>query len=277
MREFRRKQRRLYKIMKTFVIIGAVYIFIYIGVQPYLASVSNTVSMVCNYVSDFLVVAILVLLFLYYSKYGKSDSFLTSIENEISDVGYYFTARQVREQAEYKNAIVDDLRQCGFSINNNIVINDFEFDFRGVKKKEYFYCALVDNIDRNDILAYLDCVIYDITIKNLKRQGNAVLCFITDNAEDDAIALSKMITPLGKKEKIKIAISICELSTGRVYFLGNEKSKCQQMIANYVMNCDLPIKEQYIGKERLPFQDELEERMKSFNIKDFKDGNFYAH
>ncbi|MDE6155531.1 MAG: hypothetical protein K2F67_03740, partial [Eubacterium sp.] len=77
--------------------------------------------------------------------------------------------------------------------------------------------------------------------------------------------------------KINIALAICELSSRRVYFLGTEKTKCQQLISNYVMNCDLPIKEQYIGKERLPFQNELEEKMKSFNIKDFKNGNFTAH
>ena len=49
------------------------------------------------------------------------------------------------------------------------------------------------------------------------------------------------------------------------------------MTANYVMNCDVPIKDEYIGKERLPFQDELEERMKSFTIAEFRNGTFYTH
>ena len=124
---------------------------------------------------------------------------------------------------------------------------------------------------------YLESVINDITINSLKRKGNVVLCFVTDNAKEDAISLSKMITPLGKKEKIKIALSICETATGRVYFLGNVQTKCQQMIANFVMNCDVPIKDQYIGKEKLQFQFDIEEKMKNFNITDFKNGNFYVH
>lgn len=277
MREFRKKQKRLYNLMKAIIIVGAAAIFVYIGAKPYVEDISNTAAMICNYVCDALVILIMVVLFMYFSKYGKSDSFLTSIENELSDTGYYLTSRAEKETVSYTNAMLEDFKSCGYILNSNIEINEFEFDFKAEKKKEFFYCISLDNVDRNDVLAYLDCVIYDITVKNLKRKGNAVLCFITDKAEDDAIALSKMITPLGKKEQIKIAIAICEVSSGRVYFLGNVKTKCQQLTANFVMNCEVPIKEQYIGKERLPFQDELEEKMKSFNIKDFKAGTFNAH
>lgn len=277
MREFRKKQKRLYNLMKAITIIGAAAIFVYIGAKPYVEDVSNTAAMICNYVCDALVIIIMVVLFTYFSKYGKSDSFLTSIENELSDTGYYLTSRSEKETVSYTNAMLEDFKSCGYMLNSNIEINEFEFDFKAEKKKEFFYCISLDDVDRNDVLAYLDCVIYDMTVKNLKRKGNAVLCFITDKAEDDAIALSKMITPLGKKEQIKIAVAICEVSSGRVYFLGNVKTKCQQLTANFVMNCDVPIKEQYIGKERLPFQDELEEKMKSFNIKDFKAGTFNAH
>lgn len=277
MREFRKKQKRLYNLMKAIIIVGAAAIFVYIGAKPYVEDISNTAAMICNYVCDALVILIMVVLFMYFSKYGKSDSFLTSIENELSDTGYYFTSRTEKETVSYTNAMLEDFKNCGYMLNSNVEINEFEFDFKAEKKKEFFYCISLDDADRNDVLAYLDCVIYDITVKNLKRKGNAVLCFITDKAEDDAIALSKMITPLGKKEQIKIAIAICEVSSGRVYFLGNVKTKCQQLTANFVMNCDVPIKEQYIGKERLPFQDELEEKMKSFNIKDFKAGTFNAH
>lgn len=277
MREFRKKQKRLYNLMKAIIIVGAAAIFVYIGAKPYVEDVSITAAMICNYVCDALVILIMVVLFTYFSKYGKSDSFLTSIENELSDTGYYLTSRTEKETVSYTNAMLEDFKNCGYMLNSNVEINEFEFDFKAEKKKEFFYCISLDDVDRNDVLAYLDCVIYDITVKNLKRKGNAVLCFITDKAEDDAIALSKMITPLGKKEQIKIAVAICEVSSGRVYFLGNVKTKCQQLIANFVMNCDVPIKEQYIGKERLPFQDELEEKMKSFNIKDFKAGTFNAH
>jgi hypothetical protein len=49
------------------------------------------------------------------------------------------------------------------------------------------------------------------------------------------------------------------------------------MIANYVMNCEVPIKDKFKADEQLNFQFELEEHMKDFNIKDFKNGTFYAH
>ncbi|MDE5983883.1 MAG: hypothetical protein K2H13_01335 [Eubacterium sp.] len=277
MREFRKKQKKLFTILKTLVIFSAVFIFIFIGAKPYIENASELAASVCSYVCDILAIAVIVTLFLYSSKYGKSDSFLKSVENELSDTGYYLTSRVEKDLKNYVDAIFNDLKSCGYAMNSNIEINEFDFDFKANKSKEFFYCTSIESVDRNDILAYIDAVVFDITVKSLKRKADAVICFVTDKADDDAIALSKMITRLGKKEKINIALAICELSSRRVYFLGNEKTKCQQLIANYVMNCDLPIKEQYIGKERLPFQNELEEKMKSFNIKDFKNGNFTAH
>lgn len=277
MREFRKKQKRLFTILKTLVIFGAVFIFIFIGAKPYIENASEAAAAVCSYACDFLAIAVIVVLFLYFTKYGKSDSFLKSVESELADTGYYFTSREETDLKAYVDAMFNDLKSCGYAMNSNIEINEFDFDFKANKSKEFFYCTTIENVDRNDILAYIDAVIFDITVKNLKRKGDAVICFVTDKADDDAIALSKMITKLGKKEQIKIALAIGELSSRRVYFLGNEKTKCQQLIANYVMNCNLPIKEQYIGKEKLPFQNELEEKMKSFNITDFKNGNFTAH
>lgn len=277
MNKIRFKQRKLFKTMKALIIFGAIFLFAYIGAKPIIAQYNQTLDTVINYFCDFLVVAVLIMLFTYYSKYGKCDSFLSQIENEINDNGFYLTSRQERTCDEYVNVMLDDLKSCGYSINKDIEINEFDFSIKAVKRKEFFYTSCVDNLDKNDILAHLDCVINDLTVTNLKRKGDVVLCFITDKAQDDAIALSKMITPLGKKEQIKIAISICELSTGNVYFLGNTQTKCQQMIANYVMNCKLPIKEQYIHKDKLQFQYDLEKKMQDFTIKDFKNGNFYAH
>ena len=43
------------------------------------------------------------------------------------------------------------------------------------------------------------------------------------------------------------------------------------------MNCDLPIKDKYKAKERLAFQDELAEKMKSFDLKKYLDGQFIVH
>ncbi len=277
MNEFRKKQKKLFKIMKILIVFSAVFIFAYIGAQPYVADFSKILAVVINYVCDALVLVNLMIIFIYYSKYGKSDSFLTSVEYEINDAGYYITSREESTREDYLNAVADDLKSNNFSVDKNITVNDFTFDIRAYKKKEFFYIANIDLIDKNDVVAYLDEVIYDITVKYIKRKGNAVLCFITDKAQDDAVALSKMITPLGKKETIKISIAIVEPETKKVYFRGNEESICRKLTANYIMNCDIPIKDKYISKDKLPFQYELEEKMKGFNIKDFKDGNFYIH
>lgn len=277
MREFRKKQKRLYRIMKPLIIISAFFIFAYIGAEPFVASWSNVAAMVCSYICDFLVVANMIVIFSYYSKYGKSDSFLTTIEYELSDYGFYYTSREETSEESFVDALKKDFMSDGYKVDTKVESNDFDFDVTAMKKKEFFYVANIKSLTRNDILAYLDATINDITIQNLKKSGNAVLCFVTDNAEDDAISLSKMITPLGKKEKLKVAICIVEPSTKKCYFLGNMQTKCQQMIANYVLRCDIPIDDKYKGDKRLPFQDELEERMKDFDIKEFKNGTFYAH
>lgn len=277
MRKFRKKQKNNFKIMKTLIIFSVIFILIYIGAQPYIASFNNIVDIVIKYFCDALIIANLVVIFSYYNKYGKCDAFLESIENELSDAGYYITSRNENDIDSYVDVIFNDLKENGYSVDKNYDSRDFTFSVRGIKRKEFFYVAKIEDVDKNDILAYLDDVINDITVKNIKRKGDAVVCFITDNAQDDAIALSKMITPIGKKAQLKIALSIVEPETKKVFFLGNVQTKCSRMIANFVMNCDLPIKEKYIHSDKLPFQYELEEKMKSFNIKDFKNGNFYAH
>ena len=277
MNEIRVKQKRLYKLMKTLTVFGAIFLVIYIGVSPMIAEINQTLSTVLYYVCNVLVVAVLVVLFVYYSKYGKVASFLNNAENEINDAGYYLTSREEKNVDSYCKVVMDDLQKCGFYIDKSLEISDLDFYGRAMKRKEFFYVADVINADRNDVLAYLESVIYDLTMNNVKRKGDGVLCIVTDKAADDAVALSKMITPLGKKEKLKIAIAIAETDTGRVYFLGNDKTKAQQLIANFVMNCDLPIKDKYIGKEKLPFQEEIKDKMKDFNLKDFRNGNFYIH
>lgn len=278
MREFRKKQKKLKKIMNTLVVVTAIFLFVFIGVQPMLPDLVGQVgTMIIGYANDVLILVCLVVLFIYFSRYGKSDKFLESVENELSDTGYYFTARKQSNIDDYSNAVKNTLIDSRFVVEDNVEIDDFTFDTRGMKKKEFFYIIKDEIIDKNDILAYQQSAIYDITSVSIRRKGNGVLLFVCDKADDSAIALSKMITPLGKKEQIKLANVIVELSTGRCYFLGNNPTKCQQMIVNFAMGCDIPLDSKYIGSERLAFQDELEEHMKSFNIKDFKNGTFYAH
>ncbi len=277
MNKFRKKQKRLFAALKALIVFTIVFIFVYIGAQPYIADFNQTLDLVFNYLCDILVIITLVVIFVYYSKYSKCDSFLTSVEYEINDAGYYFTSRTESECSDYLNAVYNDLHSNCFAMSKDIEINDFTFDLRAYKKKEFIYTAVIEDLDKNDVVAYLDEVIDDITIKNLKRKGNAVLCFITDKANDDAVELSKTVTPLGKKETVKISICIVEPQSKKVYFRGNEESVCRKLTANYIMNCEIPIKDKFIHKDRLPFQLDLEEQMEHFNLKDFRDGKFYVH
>ena len=277
MREFRKKQRALKRIMHTLVIIGVVFILVYIGVQPTVAELSSRAAIICSYICDFLVIANMVVVFIYYTKYGKTDAFLDRMEHEISDCGYYFTKSNKKTVLDFISEAEGSFKYDGFAVQSNIEIDDFDFAFIAYKSKEFYYFADVEDLNRDDVTAYTDIVINDIAVHNLKRSGNGVICFVTDKAQESAVALSKMITPLGKKEQIKIAIAIVEPETSKCYFLGNMQTKCQQMIANYILKAPVPIPEELKGKEKLPFQSELEEKMKHFSAKEFLNGTFYVH
>lgn len=277
MKELRKKQKRLFIFMKGLIIFTVVYVLIYIGVQPTVQNYSYQLSAVLNYVWQVLIILNLPVIFLYYSRYGKCDSFLDVTEHEISDYAYYFSSYNKMSEKEFVSVISDNLKSNGFAVSQNTEINELDFEISAVKKKEFFYVCNVSSVSRNDVLAYIDAVIVDITVHKVKRTGNAVLCFVTDNAEEEAVALSKMITPLGKKEQLKIALAIAEPETRKCYFLGNMQTKCQQMILNYVMNSSYPVPDSLKGERHMKFQDDIEEKMKSFNIKDFKDGTFYSH
>ena len=226
--------------MKVLVIASVVFLFVYIGAQPYVKSLSVNLAVALNYFCDILVIVNLVVIFLYYSKYGKVESFLKDIDKQLE-------------------------------------VKDFSFDVRALKNNNYFYIVNVENLDKNDILAYLDEMIYDLTSNCFKRKGTGVLCFITDKVNEDALEISKMITPLGRKGQLKIALAIDEVETGNVYFQGHDETKAKTMIANFVMNCEMPLKDKFIHKEKLPYQIELEKKAEKFTLKDFNNGNFYIH
>lgn len=264
--------------MNTMIAVTVLYMFIYIGAEPYIVQFwGKNINQVINLTSDVLVLATLFVLFLYTSKYSKSDKFLERVEHELEDSGYYLTSRQERDVKQYTDAVIADLRNNGFKVDEKVVSDELEFTAVASKGKDFFYILSEDNVDKNDVIAYLESAIVDLTNNKIKRKANCVLLFVCDDADDGAISLSKTITPIGKKEQIKFSNAIAEMSTGRCYFLGNYQSRCQQLTANYVMNCQLPIKSQYIGNEQLPFQQELEQHMKDFNVKDYKDGAFYSH
>lgn len=278
MREFRKKQRILKKWMTAMIVTAAALIFVYIGVEPYLRQyVGATATTACSVLCNVAAVAAMVLLFLYYSKYSKSDYFLQTIEDELSDASYYRTARSEKTARDYLHAVARALSEDHFTVQNDVEIDGFTFDFKARRGKDFIYCVCVDDLERSDVLAYADCVVHDLTVLNLRRSGNIVLLLITDKAQDGALALSKMTTAYGKKQQIKCNNAIVELSSGCCYFLGNRATRNQANIVHYAMGCELPIEEKYIGRERLPFQDELEERMKDFDLKKYLKGEFYAH
>lgn len=278
MEQFRKKQRKNKKILNILLIISAVYMFLYIGAEPILAKqFGGVITMISAYIAYALILASLIMLFIYTSKYSKCDKYLEAIEYELSDAGYYFTSRTEKTPEQYLDVMREDLVNHGFDIKSNIEIDGFEFDLRAVKGKEYIYIVCVDDVDKNDVIAYQESAIYDVTATMLKRKGNAVVIFISNKVQESAVELSKVITPIDKKERMLFSNAIVELDTGRCYFLGNKPAKSQQMIANYVMNCEIPIKDKYIGKEKLPYQHRLKEHMNDFNLKDYNNGTFSAH
>lgn len=278
MEQFRKKQRKNKKILNILLIISAVYMFLYIGAEPILAKqFGGVTTMISAYIAYALILASLIMLFIYTSKYSKCDKYLEAIEYELSDAGYYFTSRTEKTPEQYLDVMREDLVNHGFDIKSNIEIDGFEFDLRAVKGKEYIYIVCVDDVDKNDVIAYQESAIYDVTATMLKRKGNAVVVFISNKVQESAVELSKVITPIDKKERMLFSNAIVELDTGRCYFLGNKPAKSQQMIANYVMNCEIPIKDKYIGKEKLPYQHRLKEHMNDFNLKDYNNGTFSAH
>lgn len=277
MKEIRKKQKIMFTAMKILVGITLVYIVVYIGVQPYTEEWGRTAAIVFSYLSDILIVASLAVALIYYSKYGKTNAFLTRIEHEIKDCGYYKINAVPSLPEQYLEGLFEKLKGNGFALESNVEYDGLEFSYTAFKRKEFFYVCGVDDLSKDDILAYLDCAVNDLTVRRLKRSGNCLLVFVTDKAQAGAISLSKMVCTFGKKEQLKIAIAIAEPKSLNCYFLGNMQTKTQSMTAEYLMNSRVPIPEKLKHKEILPFQKELEKHMEDFTIKDYLNGTFYAH
>lgn len=277
MKEIRKKQKRLFTAMRAVVAVTLVYIVVYIGVQPYLPQLGTAAVMAFSYLSDILIVAALVLALVYYSRYGKVNAFLTRIEHEIKDCGFYYIAGDKTDEESFLNALFDSLAADGFAMESNVEYDGLELGFTAFKRRESLYVCGIDELSKDDVLAYLDCAVNDLTVRRLKRAGNSLLVFVTDEAQQGAVALSKMICTFGKKEQLKLGICIAEPKTGRCYFLGNMQTKLQSMAVRYVMRSTLPILDKLKSSEPLPFQAELERHMEDFTIKSYLDGTFYAH
>lgn len=264
MKDFRKRQKRFKIITNTAVIVTVVYMLIYIGIQPNLTSKA---AYACRITADILVILSLILLFYYISKYAKAEKYLENAEYAIADAGNYYTARTETTIDDYCTAVREDLQNQGYRITTDVVSSELTFPVSAFKSREYFYIVTTDTLSGEVLTASLNAAVYDCNVVNFKQKGTGVLLLLCHKADESAIALSKNIHSFGRKNTLQFAVAICELSGGKVYFLGNKPTKYQQMIANYVMNCDVPIKEQYIGKEQLPFQQKLEEDLEHFEAK----------
>lgn len=275
MSEFRKKQKLLKRIRNISVITMAVVFFVYIGIEPFLIKTYNSVN-AFQIALFILVIVVLAFVFWYESKYEKAGKFLDNIDLQISDAGYYISSREEKNKDDYYNAVYESIKSYGFKLSEKTEIDSLEFDLTAWNNQEFIYIVRLDNTDRNDVIAYLDAARQDVTGVKLKRKGECIVVFITDKAEDDAIALSKTgVTVITSRyNSLSFYPVIVEACTSKVYFLGNRVSRTQKLVANHIMNCDLPLKDKYIGKEKLAFQTELEAEMKSFNVNDFKMGKY---
>jgi len=270
------KKQKLFKLMQNVSLtVTAVIIFIYIGAEPYIEDAfGNTLPL--QLVLFALVLFSAGLLFLYQSKYSKAADFIEDIMYEVNDCGYYLNARKECTTEEFINSVSKDLKENGFKTELNSEVNSLNFDVSAFKGIEFVYIVNTDNVDKNDVVVYSDSALYDVMQNKMKSKGSCVLVFVCNKADESAIALSKAISrTFSGKRVLKTGIAVAELSTNRVYFRGNEPSVIQKLVANYVMNCEIPIKERFKGNERLNFQYELENKLKSFNLNDFNSGKFF--
>ena len=155
MREIRKKQKKLYKAMRILLYAAIAVLVVYIGAEPMVAKASHVAALVMNYVCDALVIASMFMLLMYYSKYGKVDGYLSRIEDELADAGYYLSDRPEREIQPLTAAVLADLDRYGYTIERDLELSEMPFDARAMKKKEFFYVVETEALTRGDILAYL--------------------------------------------------------------------------------------------------------------------------
>ena len=276
MNNFKRKQKLFKRLRNTCAITLAVVIFVYMGIEPYLIKKRLPVN-IFQLILFALVIAVLSIVFIYESKYSKAGKYLDDVELQINDCGYYLTAREERSVDEFSASVLQSVKHAGFKTNENAEIDSMKFDFTAFKSQEFIYAIKCENTDRNDVIAYLDLARQDITGVKLKRKGECIVVFISSGVDESAISLSKSAVTVVTSRYNALVFSpvIVDVKCGKVYFLGNKISRTQKLVAKHILNCELPVKEQYLGKEKLSFQYELEKRMKEFNVTDYKNGKYF--
>ena len=124
MREIRKKQKKLYKAMRILLYAAIAVLVVYIGAEPMVAKASHVAALVMNYVCDALVIASMFMLLMYYSKYGKVDGYLSRIEDELADAGYYLSDRPEREIQPLTAAVLADLDRYGHTVERDLELCD---------------------------------------------------------------------------------------------------------------------------------------------------------
>lgn len=69
-------------------------------------------------------------------------------------------------------------RKNGYKMNKLVEVKDFSFDTRAIKGNNYFYIVNIEKVDKNDILAYLDEMIYDLTSNLLEEKATAYFALL---------------------------------------------------------------------------------------------------
>ena len=275
MNEFLKKQKHFKKIRNILITLSAVYVLVYIGAEPYIAKAGLT-SSPFQIVMFALVGCSLAVLFLYEARYAKAEAFLNDVNAEISDAGYYYTSRSETDVNAFTKEVISDIKSMGYKCTVDCDIKDLNFDIAAQKGSEFVYLTALTDVERNDVIAYLDSAFFDITSNRMRSKGNAVIVFVCNRADGGAQALSKTISKtFTGKRVLNIGIAIAELESSKVYFRGNEPSVIQKLVAELILKCALPIDGKYIGAEKLKSQLELKERLENFNLADFKKGKYY--
>lgn len=274
MKKFSVKIQLLKLLRNVLLFLSAAMIVAYITFE---ATINNHLNNPLTFqIILFAVLAVTLAYVLFYEwRYGDAERYLKDAQCQISDAGYYLTARKQESPGGYVNAVKDDLAASGYRISEKVMCGDLEFDFVGTKPFEFFYAATFDTADHKDIAAYTLAAANDLANERMKRKGECVVLFVCRNADKGAIAVSKQFTRLqfSRSKTITVYPLIVDLSTRQVYFLGNKICRAQKMAVNYVLNCQIPLKPEYIGKEKLPFQQELADKLASFDFKAFKNAN----
>lgn len=224
----------------------------------------------------FVVMVVTVLFVLFYEwRYGDADRYLKDAHCQVSDAGYYLTARKQESPAGYVNAVKEDLAESGYRVSEQIRCGDVTFSYYCQKAYEYFYAATFDDVSGRVVEEYMNAALCDLTDTHFKRKGEGVVLFVGYHLDGSAIDISKDFErrQFGRRKTMTVYPVLVELSSRRVYFLGNKVCRAQKMAVNYVLNCELPLKPEYIGQEKLACQNALSKSLASFDIKRFRNDN----